>query len=278
MIEVILYSYRNKNLRSVVDALVENTHDELLIHVYDQNTIDRSEKFTDVDYNHIFWDRISSPCQLKGSLIHQAIASHILIMSDDVLLSRDWDVLVKDFISDRDILVSGAGVVGIKKVDSFSIAPVFGNLDSFSLSQYAVRDFMFASTTVWNKFNYPDNVKYNGEQELISLNAFRSEIDIYSAPSSLYKDLCNRTIENLYVPFSRDHGYNEAVDSLMIDDEEQYFLYLRYNLEFLKFHGLEEGSIKRLPYENNDVAYIPENLAFQDVDARKFISNTKAIY
>lgn len=278
MIEVILYSYRNKNLRTVVDSLIENTKDELLIHVRDQNTIDRSEKFKDVDYKHIFWDRINSPCELKGSLVHQANASHILIISDDALVSKNWDVAVKDFIDNRNIMVSGAGKVTLSNPDIFSIVPIVSNSDNFSLSQYAVREFMFAAKNVWNEFHYPANLKYNGEQEIVSLNAFRSSIDIYSGPSSIYTDLMVRSLDNLYVPFSKDHNYNDAVEQLTVHDRDQYFLYSRWREEFLKFHNLTDDSIVKLPYQNNDVSYLPENMAFQDIDARKFISNTKAIY
>ena len=266
MIEVILYSYRNKNLRLVVDSILNNTIDDVLLHVYDQHPIDRSEKFGDIEYNHIFWDRINSPCELKGSLVHQAIASHVLVMSDDVILSPGWDVVVKDFIQDRDILVSGAGLVSAKRLDLFTIMPLISEASTFSLSQYAIREFIFGSKDVWNKFQYPYNLKYNGEQELLSLNAFMAGVDIYSAPSSLYKDLQARTLEALYVPFSKDHRYNDAIDALLS------------NKDFLKFHNIDSDSIKRLPYQNDDVSYIPENMEFQDVDARKFISNTKAIY
>ena len=132
MIEVILYSYKNKNLRSVVDSVINNTNDDVIIHVHDQNPIDRSEKFNDVDYNHIFWDSIVSPCELKGSLVYQAIASHVLVMSDDVILSENWDIAVKDFIDNRDILVSGAGILGANRVDPFSVMPT--TIDSVDLT------------------------------------------------------------------------------------------------------------------------------------------------
>lgn len=266
MIEVILYSYKNKNLRQVVDSILNNTIDNVLVHVYDQHPIDRSEKFKDVDYRHIFWDRISGPCELKGGLVYEATAPHILIISDDVILSNAWDVSVKEFIKDRDILVSGAGVTGVNRVDSFSIMPLISETSTFSLSQYAVREFVFGSKDVWNKFEYPYKLKYNGEQEMLSLNAFMAGIKIYSGPSSLYTDLGARTLENLYVPFSRDHGYGDVIDTLLT------------NKEFLKLHNIDNEGIKRLPYKNDDVAYNPEQMEFQSIDARKFISNTKAIY
>jgi hypothetical protein len=278
MIEVILYSYKNKNLRTVVDSILNNTIDDVLVHVYDQHPIDRSTLFTDVDYNHIFWDKIDSPCELKGSLLHQAIATHVLLVSDDVVVSPGWDVVTKEFIDNRDIVVSGAGVIGINKVDLFSVKPLYQNTDHFFLSQYAVREFVFASREVWNKFSYPYYLKYNGEQEMLSLNIFRSGVDIYSAPTHLYTDLKLRTIENLYVPFSKDHKYNDVIGELYDRDRDEYMKYPRWKDEFLRVHSLHEAKIKRLPYQNDDVSYKPEQLAFQDIDARKFISKTKAVY
>lgn len=266
MIEVILYSYKNKNLRLVVDSIINNTDDDVIVHVHDQNPIDRSEKFKDVDYNHIFWDSIVSPCELKGSLVHHAIASHVLVVSDDVILSENWDVELKHFINDRDILISGAGVIGANRVDLFTIMPITREITEFYLSRYVVREFIFASKKVWNKFDYPYKLKYNGEQELLSLNAFKAGVDVYSAPSSLYLDLGIRTLDNLYVPFSKDHRYNDAIDALLSHQE------------FLEFHHIDINNIHRLPYVNDDVQYRPDELAFQDIDARKFISKTKAVY
>jgi hypothetical protein len=278
MIEVILYSYKNKNLRTVVDSIINNTIDDVLVHVYDQHPIDRSTLFTDVNYNHIFWDKIDSPCELKGSLLHQAIATHVLLVSDDVVLSPSWDVTVKEFIDNRNIVVSGAGVAGINRLDQFSINPIYQNTNDFYLSQYAVREFVFASRDVWNKFSYPYQLKYNGEQEMLSLNIFRSGTDIYSAPTRLYTDLKARTIEKLYVPFSKDHRYNDIIDEFYRHDRDEYLEYSRWKIEFLKFHNIYEDKLKKLPYQNDDVFYRPEQLAFQDIDARKFISKTKAVY
>lgn len=278
MIEVILYSYKNKNLRTVVDSILNNTIDDVLVHVYDQHPIDRSTLFTDVDYNHIFWDKIDSPCELKGSLLHQAIATHVLLVSDDVVVSPGWDVATKEFIDNRDIVVSGAGVIGINKVDLFSVKPLYQNTDHFFLSQYAVREFVFASREVWNKFSYPYQLKYNGEQEMLSLNIFRSGVDIYSAPTNLYTDLKVRTIEKLYVPFSKDHRYNDVIDEFYKHDRDEYLQHPRWKIEFLKLHRLHEAELKAIPYQNDDVSYRPEQLAFQDIDARKFISKTKAVY
>jgi hypothetical protein len=278
MIEVILYSYKNKNLRKVVDSILNNTIDDTIIHVYDQHPIDRSSVFHDIDYNHIFWDKIDSPCELKGSLLYQAIASYVLVMSDDVILSPGWDTRLKEFINNREIVISGAGVIGVTKTDIFSIKPAYSHTDEYTLSHYAVREFIFASKNVWNKFSYPYQLKYNGEQEMLSLNIFRSGVDIYSAPTNLYEDLGLRTIENLYVPFSKDHKYNDVIDEFYRRDRDQYMIYSRWKEEFLKIHNIYEVELCKIPYINDDVSYRPEQLAFQDIDARKFISKTKAVY
>lgn len=266
MIEVILYSYKNKNLRTVVDSIINNTDDEVVVNVHDQNPIDRSEKFKDVKYTHIFWDSIVSPCEIKGSLIHESAAPYVLVVSDDVILSPNWDIAIKNFVQDRDVLVSGAGVVGANRVSLFNLMPLISKTNEFTLSRYAVREFIFGSKAVWNKFSYPYSLKYSGEQEMLSFNAFKSGIEIYSAPYSLYVDLNVRTLENMYVPFSKEHRYSEALDTI-IDDKD-----------FLSLYKIDRDNMRRLPYTNDDVFYRPEELAFQDIDARKFISKTKAIY
>ena len=279
-IDAILYSYKNKNLKSVVDALLNNTNNDIFVHVFDQHPLDRSSMFNDarISYEHIFWDTIQSPCERKGNVVNISTADYILQLSDDSLVSKGWDQALITFVSGEQRIVSGNKKIALDSSDRFFLKADGPMSPSFELSGYVDRNFIFASTEIWNSITYPYYLKYNGEEEMMSLDFFRSGKNIYSAPNNLYSDLGLRTLDSLYVPFSKDHNYNRVVDALTTADPRERSQFQRSLSEFLEFHGIKQLDIKKLPYSTNDVEYNPYGLKFQDIDARKFISNTKAIY
>lgn len=278
-IDAIIYSYKNKNLKTVVDALLNNTISDIFIYVFDQHPLDRSEMFSDprISYEHIFWDTIQSPCEHKGHIVNISTADYILEISDDSIVSEGWDQSLITFISGEQRIVSGNKKARLNNSDKFFIGVGGDASNNFELSGYIDRNFVFASTEVWNSIEYPYYLKYNGEEEMMSLDFFRAGVNIYSAPQSMYQDLQVRTIENVYVPFSKDHNYNLVVDSLtMAKPEDPGFR--KSTANFLEFHGISNLVLNKLPYQTNDVLYNPYGLKFQDIDARKFISTTRAIY
>jgi hypothetical protein len=279
-IDAILYSYKNKNLKAVVDALLDNTSSDIFVHVFDQHPLDRSSMFNDprISYEHIFWDTIQSPCERKGNIVNISTADYLLQLSDDCVVSKNWDQALIAFVSGEQRIVSGNKKIKLDTSDKFFLKAEGLPSASFELSGYVDRNFIFASTKIWNSIRYPYYLKYNGEEEMMSLDFFRTGKNIYSAPNNLYTDLGLRTLDNLYVPFSKDHNYNNVVEALTITDPQEKYQFQKSLVEFLEFHGIEQLDLKKLPYQTNDVDYNPYGLKFQDIDARKFISNTKAIY
>ena len=279
-IDAIIYSYKNKNLKSVVDALLNNTVNDIFIYIFDQHPLDRSSIFNDdrISYEHIFWDTIQSPCERKGHIVNISTADYILELSDDCIVSKGWDQSLITFVSGEQRIVSGNKKAKLTNSDRFFLKVSGEPSSSFELSGYIDRNFVFASTNIWNSITYPYYLKYNGEEEMMSLDFFRSGKNIYSAPSNTYTDLGIRTIENIYVPFSKDHNYNLVVKSLTVTDPDEKHKFQKSLSDFLDFHGISNLVLNELPYPTNDVSYNPYGLKFQDIDARKFISNTKAIY
>lgn len=268
-IDVVIYSYKNKNLKRVIDSLLSNTRSEIKINVFDQHPLDRSKNFINdkIIYKHIFWDIIQSPCEYRGSVLDSTNADYVLQISDDVLVSPGWDLEMIDFIKNNNYVISGNQSVEMVKSDKFSLLPIRIKSNEHKVTNYIDRNFIFASTENWNSFEYPYYLKYNGEEEMLSLEFFLAKKDIYQAPTRIYEDINLRTLDNLYVPFSKDHCYNLVVESINSRGSE-----------FLAYHNLGGLRLAPLPYQTNDVSYNPYNLEFQDIDARKFISKTKAIY
>jgi hypothetical protein len=279
-IDAIVYSYKNKNLKLVVDALLNNTFNYIFIYIFDQHPIDRSATFKDdrISYEHIPWDTIQSPCERKGNVINISKADYILQISDDSLVSPSWDNALITFISEERRIISGNRKIKLFQKDKFFLGVEKEKSFNFELSNYIDRNFVFASRRIWNSISYPYQLKYNGEEEMMSLDFYRAGKNIYSAPSNIYQDLGLRTLDNLYLPFSKNHGYNSVVDSLMSGSDESNKNFTRTRSDFFTFHKIENISLHKLPFSTDDVSYNPYGLSFQDIDARKFISSTKAIY
>lgn len=279
-IDAIIYSYKNKNLKLVVESLISKTNSEIFIKVFDQNPIDRTNIFSqpNVSYEYIAWDKIDSPSERKGNAINQSSADYILEISDDCIVSDNWDKLVIEFVEKTNCVVSGNTKIKLIKDGFFFYKTENEESNGFELTNYVNRDFIFSKKEIWKSIQYPYFLKYHGEEELLSLDFFKAGYSIYCSPPTTYKSLNLKNIENLYVPYSKDHNYNIVVDRINEDPDSHRNATLRSNSDFFAFHKIQDFKIKHLPYSTNDVQYNQYGLKFQDIDARKFISKTKSIY
>jgi hypothetical protein len=271
MIEAVIFSYKSKNLKKSVDQLLKNTSSKINIMVFDQNPINRKgifniDEYTNkASYNHVVWDEINGPAHYKADILLGTNAEYFLILSDDIFVSKDWDKHLIDFLQNKKAIVSGTGELKISQKNLFFLEKNRANSENYTKTNFIDRNFIFGKS-IFLKDSYPTNLKYNGEEESLSLNLFNSQVEIFSAPTSTYEDAKIRTIENKYVPFSLEHNYNSVID-----------LYDNAPENFLKSIGIEKGSLHKLPYTKDDVSYHPYRLEFQELDARKFIMNVKEI-
>jgi hypothetical protein len=272
MIHAFIYSYKNKNLKRVVDSLIENTVSEIFISIKDQHNLKRNNLFEDekyldkVKYEHIYWDSLVSPISYKVSELSKSSFRYFLIISDDAVVSKGWDKDLINFLQDKKAVVSGAGQLDLIQENLFYLKKnrIF-SLD-FLESNFVDRNFIFGKTDFLRQI-FPIDIKYHGEEESASLALFKTGVKVFSAPSDFYIDLSARTLENKYTIFSLDHNYNLVVDELK-----------KAPKEFLGFYGVNAETIKRLPYETNDVSYSHTSLSFHNVDSRKFIDPVNGIF
>lgn len=265
-VEILIYSYRNKNLQDTVEKLYEDFLDnDFTTTVIDQNNVNRDaifSKFPNMNYKFRRWDSLKSPCEAKMNFISNSSAEYVMIMSDDVVLSNGWQDALIGFLEDKsDTIVSGHTISNLKQDSLFSISndPIWDN--KFALSQFIDRNFIFGKATDLKKAVYPGELKYHGEEELYSINLMAAGVDIYSAPSELYIDTNARTVDNLYVPFSKYHNYNKFYEYVQHDISSR----------FLDYHGLDRSTIRLLPDFNNDVLYLYTDLDFVSLGGSKFI-------
>lgn len=280
---IIVVSYKDKNLFNFVSNLDANTVVEHSIEIFDQNPIKRASEFESVQhysYEHLIWDAISGPVKHKIDKVNNRMnnTDYICIITPDSIVEPGWDVELINFVNSRPAVVSGVGQTKVIFKNRFELETVSNEFNEFSLSQFANKNFIFATSEAFRKIRMPDFLKYRGEDEYWALAFMSHGYDIYSAPNRIYKDIKNRTIENTYHTFSLEHNYNILVDILHKKDVEKYNLSQQAVDKFLEFHGLKPEDILKLPYENNDVAYDPYDLKMHDVDARRFIAGTQAVY
>lgn len=265
-IDAVIYSFKNKNLKLVVDALLKNTVNDISITVYDQHPLLRSDAFSHdkVTYKHVFWDYLYSPISYKAKVIEASTADYLLVLSDDMLLNYGWDKECISYIEGKNAIVSGVGTAEVKNKDIFSLEKKYLESDYFNKTMFVSRDFIFGSRSTMAAISYPSELKYFGEDELISFRYFNRGIEIFSAPSLVGMNLNEKTLETKYKTFSLEHRYNSIFEEISQD--------------FWKACGFDSCPIVPLPYGTDDVSYNPTQIEFNDLDSRKFISNVKAIY
>lgn len=284
-IDVIIYSYKGKLVKDVISSVITNSSGKRKINIVlmDQHPLIRAKTFSEFPnlyYNHIFWDLQISPLFYKNDAVNFSSAEHILLLGDNVLLNKDWDEQLIDFTAKTNSIVSGNNKVSISQESLFYIKKILTESDDFSLTNFIDRDFIFFKRDRFNDFNYPTYLKYNGEEEALSLSVFASGTDIYCAPSKTFTKVGKPTIEELYVPFSINHNYNEVIELLhsgsnAFNDGASWSRSLK---DFSDFHGVDFLNINKLPFQTNDVSYDPANMNFNSVDARRFVARTKAIH
>lgn len=284
-IDVFIYSYKGKHIKTVLESIFNFSSNKNKINLWllDQHPINREKQLLelyDIKYSHVFWDWQISPCIHKKDSVKFASADYFMIVSDNIKFSQNWDESLINFINKNDCIVSGNHKVDIENKNLFFIKKNKNIINDFVLNNFIDRDLIFGKTTTIKKINYPQYLKYNGEEEALSLQCFVNDISIFSAPSDLYTNIDEPSLEKYYSPFSINHNYNEVINLFKIYKNKYHNLLNKKEkvLEFYKYHNFNFGGLEYLPFDPNDVAYNPEDLNFNRVDARKFVARTKAIH
>jgi hypothetical protein len=255
----------------VIDNIYETSEmKNFSIKVFDQSNIRKHFTFKDyanLNYEHVYWDSIESPCMRKTKEIQESDSPFTAIVSDDVWFNQGWDTRLSEFFKDRDVVVSGRATAKVSYKDPYTIINVPTESDDFSMSQYIDRNFIFARTELLKNMNYPSRLKYYGEEEMFSINVMDSNIDIYNAPGDLYTDLGARTIENMYTTFSKYHNFNNVHRAINSGKAAN----------FVKYHNLDKDYYLPSPDLINDVEYDVHENNFFTASAKKFVQKVNVL-
>lgn len=283
-IGIVIYTYKGTNLVDCIKSIIENASPEAEIHgiVYDQHPLIRADKireFPQFTYEHVFWDHQYTPINYKKKEALRSNTDFFMSISADISMNKDWDIELVNFVKDtnNNVIVSGRGLCTVRPHDKYFIKGSWNNElnnKSFILSNYIDRNFIFTKKETIRKLEFPIWMKYLGEEEMLSLDAFIKDITIYSAPLETYNDNYERNLENLYSPFSIEHYYNTFID--YINDER--LPEHKKVLDFFRFHHIDHTKLKRIPYQRDDVMYDPNTLKIVSLGGERFIDSVKVIY
>lgn len=140
-IDILIYSYKGKYVKDVINKLNEYSFNVTLI---DQHPLNRKDLFSPLikEYRHIFWDIKESPCEYKENYINNSTAKYLMILSDNMLLENDFIEKCIEYIDVNNCIVSGFGKNKIEKIDLFSIKQIRKNSEEFTLTNFINRDFI----------------------------------------------------------------------------------------------------------------------------------------
>ena len=280
-LHVIIYSYKGKRLVELLNQVHKASQDlKYTITLYDQHPIKREDLFShsNVLYKHIFWDHQTSPLIYKKQSISNPDSKYTLILSDDIVLQGDWLKDCIEFCTEKTI-ISGNYYAKYYNKNLFYLDKNREYLNEFKETGIIDRDFIFGFTEDLQKQLMPTYLKYNGEEECLSLMLYIKDIKIYSAPAHIYLK-CNINALNLYyVPFSKDHNYNHFIS--LIKRYQNSFMDLLNEKEkvdsFCRKTNIDKDSLRFLPYINNDVEYSVYDVKFKNMDGRRFTTHVKEI-
>lgn len=274
MINGIVYSYKNPKVKEHIEHNMSVSGNELHITLIDQHPLNRIAKFDQLYnfvYQHVFWDKINSPCLRKCSVLfdEDLNSDYTLLISDDITLSDGWLETAKEFLDNNsDAVISGFGSGSIKIKEKYFLEKEHASSDSFLSTNYIDSKFLFGKTKDIKTLDYPVAVKYHGESEMLSWWAYQKGIKVFSAPSTmLQEDTKLRTLENLYTPFSIEHNYNQSIN-----------LIKKSSPEWFELNNIDIEDLKEIPYQIDDVLYDPYEMKMLDVNQERFIGRVKAIY
>lgn len=298
-INVIIYSYKNKNLKNVVANLLEKSSkkNNIFVKIFDQSPLTKwdqfgfynenalekweyFENFKGVNYSHVVWDKIKSPCKYKHDILSQSKYSYTLLLADNVYLSQDWDEYLLKNLKDKQSIISGKNKITLSNDGLFYLKKEEELTDNINQTYFVSRDLIFGHTSTLQQVGYPWYMKYYGEEETLSFLYYSNHIKVYSCPDSFYNKDEVDTLEYLYTTFSKYHNYNEMVD-LFKKQKNKYEdvdkPLMGDAASFFGKHKINIDELNPLPFPLDDVEYDPDLSLFTDIDSKKFMTKINYI-
>jgi hypothetical protein len=287
LIDIVIYSYKQKMLKKIVLNLIEKSSKKNGIHftLYDQNPLTRIDFFKSIkscQYNHIFWDNIKGPCHYKAAAVNDNLcdSDFMLLMSDNILLKDNWDEELINALPNKNSIISVKNKIQLKNQGLFYFKKEESVSDIFSSTNFVGRDLIFGHSSTLKRVGYPQYLKYYGEEETLSMMYYSDNVKVYSCPNNFYAKEGKNTIEEIYTTFSKYHNYNEMISLLKNEKNKHIDLNnpLSPSIEnFCQIHGIDRNSIYSIPFPDTDVEYDPDESKYRDIESNKFMTKVNYI-
>lgn len=265
-IKVFVYSYKNKNLLEFCESLKLRSFNDVIIDVYDQNTVDRSFIFKkNIDYirfNHIPWDDRKGPYYHRIKSLGQKF-DYFLSISDSCVFTDNWDQQLIDQCESKTV-ISGRGSVSLKTNKFFVEDSV--KISNGEKTQWINKDFIFLKMSDAVLLAKSKFLKSYGDSLLSSILFTKLGFTIKSMPSYFYTTIDK---EETYLPYSKYHGYNKLL-SMIINKKIE-------STKFEQYHNLDLSTLKLLPFETDDVPYYKTAWSLDSENETRFHTTLKKI-
>lgn len=290
-INVVMYSYKSKEAIDTLRDLMEKRSKKVFIfvHWHDQNAIDRSQLLEDLinshdycngDYFHINWDNNEGAVEYKDTRLRATFGGkYHMTITPGTIMAKNWDVDLIEYVKDKRVVVSGNKWVTLNSINKFFVNKNFSPINNFTVTNYIDRNFIFGNVVLMKSstlgyYMFPGWLKYYGEEEILSLQYFKDNIQVVAAPESIVKIDGYTTLEDFkyYVPFSKYHNYNEVL-KLFKDGYNNIIGQIDKDIikKFCHNVGFNFSSLSYLPFPHNDVSYKVSTTSYDKLGGRRFI-------
>lgn len=298
-INVVMYSYRDKDAIKTLENLMKKWSGKifLFIHWHDQYGPTRAKLLEDLvnsydmcngAYVKVDWDNMDGIVEYKDRRLKATFGGRYhLTITPGTMVEQDWDLKLVDFVKSKNmnVIVSGNNQLKIEKDNLFFIKKQLSEVNDFVLTNFIDRNFIFGhvikmKSSLLGEYNFPGWLKYYGEEEVLSLQYFKDNIEIYAASKDIVKVSQYSTIEDFdyYLTFSKYHNYNKAL-SLFKNGENNIVGKIDKEIinNFSKFHNFDFSSLSELPFDGNDVMYKRSDSKFDQFNGSRFIKDIRKV-
>lgn len=296
---VTIYSYKNKNLKNTVANLFDKSSkkNNIFVRIFDQSPLTKWDQFgfynehaenkweyysnfKNINYTHIFWDKIKSPCHYKNEVLKHSNYSYTMFMSDNILLSQDWDEFLLKNLKGKHSVITGKNKITLVNDGLFYLKKEEETIEEIQPTYFVSRDLLFGHTQTLQQIGYPWYMKYYGEEETLSILYFANNIKMYACPDTFYSKENEDTIKELYTTFSKYHNYNQMID--LFKKQKNKYEDIDKPLmgdipSFFRIHKINLDDLNPLPFLLDDVEYDPDASVYTDVDSKKFMTKINYI-
>jgi hypothetical protein len=272
---VYFYGYKSKLLPQAVEQLIKNQsgQNDIEVVVYDQTNVSRPEKFLGLEYNHIYWDNLTSRFKYFNLLKKKKGFDFFMYIDGAKMFEKDWDLELLKYQDHSKTILSGNHDIVFNK-DNYKFYTDYNKVKITKAlkTNWFVKDFSFMQFDIFESLPDISIFKYYGVEEYVSVFAAHEEISIVAIPTELIVDLEPRIEENDFIPFSLYHNYSKVIDSFKLKDDSMPGVQ-----ELSKLVDYDFSRLEYFPYNTNDVTYkFISNLDM--VSEKRFHSVQKGIY